>query len=180
MVLFIRASISKLTVGESNWKWPEVEGLNDFQGPLIHTAAWPKEFDYTGKTVAVIGNGASGVQLLPAIQPGEWCTIMHRYLLQLDLTKEIDVAKIYHIIRTPTWIPPPWRQSTVQFGGGQMLKEISVDKNENFPQEQIQRFKDDDEFYRRFVKGIEKDTSGNFRMVRLPRCPPAHCGYGFG
>lgn len=48
-----------------------------------------------------------------------------------------------------------------------MLKEISVDENENFPQEQIQRFQDDEEFYRRFVKGIEKDTSGNFRMVRL-------------
>lgn len=48
-----------------------------------------------------------------------------------------------------------------------MLKEISVDEKENFPQEQIQRFKDDEEFYRRFVKGVEKDTSGNFRMVRL-------------
>lgn len=48
-----------------------------------------------------------------------------------------------------------------------MLKEISVDEKENFSQQQIQRFKDDEEFYRRFVKGIEKDTSGNFRMVRL-------------
>lgn len=56
---------------KSNWKWPEINGLNDFQGSLIHTAAWPKDFDYTDKTVAVIGNGASGVQLLPAIQPGK-------------------------------------------------------------------------------------------------------------
>lgn len=47
-----------------------------------------------------------------------------------------------------------------------MLKEISVDEEENFPQDQIESFKDDDEFYRRFVKGIEKDTSGGFRMVR--------------
>lgn len=46
-----------------------------------------------------------------------------------------------------------------------MLKEIVVDEKENFPPEQIQRFKDDDDFYRRFVKGIEKDTSNNFRMV---------------
>lgn len=79
--------------------------------------------------------------------------------------------KIYHIVRTPTWIPPPWRQATVQSGGGQMLHEISVDDKENFPKEQVQRFKDDDEFYRRFVKGIEKDTSGGFRMVRRPRPP---------
>lgn len=46
-----------------------------------------------------------------------------------------------------------------------MLKEISVDEEENFPQDQIQRFKDDDAFYQKFVKGIEKDTSGGFRMV---------------
>lgn len=49
-----------------------------------------------------------------------------------------------------------------------MLKEISVDQSENFPEDQIQRFKDDDEFYQRFVKGIEKDTSGGFRMVSEP------------
>lgn len=59
-----------------------------------------------------------------------------------------------------------------------MLKDISVDENENFPQEQIQRFKDDEEFYRRFVKGIEKDTSGNFRMVRLCCHHAAICGCG--
>lgn len=57
--------------GNSKWKWPEVDGLQNFQGTLIHTAAWPKDFDYANKTVAVIGNGASGVQLLPAIQPGK-------------------------------------------------------------------------------------------------------------
>lgn len=48
-----------------------------------------------------------------------------------------------------------------------MIKEVAVDDKEDFTQEQIQRFKDDDDFYRRFVKGIEKDTSGGFRMVSL-------------
>lgn len=36
---------------------------------MIHTAAWPESFDVDGKTVAVIGNGASGVQALPQIAP---------------------------------------------------------------------------------------------------------------
>lgn len=48
-----------------------------------------------------------------------------------------------------------------------MLKEITLDEKENFPPEQIQSFKDDQDFYRKFVKGIEKDTIGNFRLVRL-------------
>jgi cation diffusion facilitator CzcD-associated flavoprotein CzcO len=59
-------------VGEnSNWKWPDVQGLNDFQGSLIHTAQWPKDFDHTGKTIAVIGNGSSGIQVLPELQRGK-------------------------------------------------------------------------------------------------------------
>lgn len=82
----------------------------------------------------------------------------------------IDVKKLHHVVRTPTWIPPPWRQGQAMMGGGQMLKEISLDEKENFIPEQIRRFQDDTDFYRRFVKGIEKDTSGNFRLVRYARC----------
>lgn len=52
----------------SNWKWPEIPGLHDFQGDLVHSANWPEKFDDTGKTVALIGNGSSGVQILPEIQ----------------------------------------------------------------------------------------------------------------
>lgn len=52
-----------------------------------------------------------------------------------------------------------------------MLKEISLDAKENFVPEQIQRFEDDSDFYKRFVKGIEKDTSGNFRVVRRAHTP---------
>lgn len=63
----------------SKWKWPDVEGIENFRGTLIHTAAWPENFDYANKRVAVIGNGASGVQVLPAIQPGEQWSPKPRY-----------------------------------------------------------------------------------------------------
>ena len=53
----------------SNWSWPDIPGREDFGGQMIHTAAWPESFDVDGKTVAVIGNGASGVQVLPQIAP---------------------------------------------------------------------------------------------------------------
>lgn len=154
-----------MLTSNSNWKWPDVEGLRDFEGNLVHTASWPEEFDLTNKTVAVIGNGASGIQLLPAIRPGELPA--HDSRGGSLLTMDIDVKKLYHIVRTPTWIPPPWIQGQAMMGGGQMLKEIDLDAKENFTPEQIRRFEDDPDFYRRFVKGIEKDTSGNFRLVRL-------------
>ena len=47
-----------------------MKNIHNFQGDLIHTANWPiKGFKYQEKTVAVIGNGASGIQIIPAIQP---------------------------------------------------------------------------------------------------------------
>jgi cation diffusion facilitator CzcD-associated flavoprotein CzcO len=63
--------VSTLTVRNSNWKWPDVEGIDTFQGRLIHTAQWPKDFDHAGKTIAVIGNGSSGIQVLPELQKGK-------------------------------------------------------------------------------------------------------------
>lgn len=59
----------------SKWRWPDVEGMSDYKGTLVHSANWPKDFDYANKTVAVIGNGASGVQIVPAMRPGKWSNL---------------------------------------------------------------------------------------------------------
>jgi len=48
-------------------KMPAIEGLERFTGACFHTARWPQDFDVTGKRVAVIGNGASAMQVVPAI-----------------------------------------------------------------------------------------------------------------
>jgi cation diffusion facilitator CzcD-associated flavoprotein CzcO len=51
-------------------KMLDVPGIDNFKRQLVHTGAWPKDIDLRGKTVAVIGGaGASGIQLIPAIQP---------------------------------------------------------------------------------------------------------------
>ena len=46
---------------------PVFEGKDSFKGEAFHSAEWNKEFDPCGKTVALIGTGASSVQVLPAI-----------------------------------------------------------------------------------------------------------------
>ncbi|KAF9890793.1 hypothetical protein FE257_005363 [Aspergillus nanangensis] len=70
----------------NNYKIPEIEGKEQFEGQLIHTARWPASLDVKDKEVVVVGNGASAVQCVPALQP---------------------VAKrIVNISRGPTWITP--------------------------------------------------------------------------
>jgi 4-hydroxyacetophenone monooxygenase len=46
---------------------PAIPGLETFAGESVHTARWPEGLDLTGKRVAVVGNGASAMQAVPAI-----------------------------------------------------------------------------------------------------------------
>jgi cation diffusion facilitator CzcD-associated flavoprotein CzcO len=48
-------------------RYPDIEGLADFSGALIHTALWDESVELTGKRVGVIGTGASGVQVVPEL-----------------------------------------------------------------------------------------------------------------
>ncbi|MFT3923338.1 MAG: NAD(P)/FAD-dependent oxidoreductase [Myxococcales bacterium] len=50
-------------------KKPDIAGIDDFAGKVIHTAAYDHSYDMRGKRVSVIGTGATAVQLLPEIAP---------------------------------------------------------------------------------------------------------------
>ena len=46
---------------------PDIAGLGDFDGPVFHTAQWDHSVDLSGKRVAVIGTGASAIQVVPEL-----------------------------------------------------------------------------------------------------------------
>jgi cation diffusion facilitator CzcD-associated flavoprotein CzcO len=54
--------------GLSEPKLPEIDGIETFQGEVFHSARWDHDLDLTGKRVAVIGTGASSIQIVPEIQ----------------------------------------------------------------------------------------------------------------
>ena len=67
--------------------WPPIPGRERFQGEAYHTGQWPKEpVAFAGKKVAVIGTGASAVQLIP------------------EVAKEVAELVVYQ--RTPNWNSP--------------------------------------------------------------------------
>lgn len=64
--LTARAVIS--AVGQLNRPYtPQLAGQDDFAGPQFHSAEWDHDVDLTGKRVAMVGAGASGFQIAPAI-----------------------------------------------------------------------------------------------------------------
>ena len=81
--------------------YPREPGLEDFEGPVHHTSRWPKEkVDFKGKRVAVIGTGASGVQLIPIVaqeaaeltifqRTPNWCSPLNNGLVTPDEQAEL-------------------------------------------------------------------------------------------
>lgn len=55
--------------GLSRPAYPEIAGLADFKGQIFHSARWDRSAVLEGKKVAVIGTGASAIQIVPAIAP---------------------------------------------------------------------------------------------------------------
>ena len=64
-------------------KVPQFDGMDRYQGEAFHSADWRKDYDATGRTVAVIGTGASAVQIVPTLAPKvclEFFTTTQHYL----------------------------------------------------------------------------------------------------
>ena len=65
---------------------PPFPGIDSFAGTIVHTTAWPDEFDLTGRRAAVIGTGATAVQLVP------------------EAAKRVAELTVFQ--RTPIWVVP--------------------------------------------------------------------------
>ena len=66
--------------------YPDIEGLDSFEGTCFHSARWDHGVDFAGKRVGVIGTGSSAIQIVSALAP--------------------TVEKLSLFQRTPQWIMP--------------------------------------------------------------------------
>ncbi|MCP2271082.1 putative flavoprotein CzcO associated with the cation diffusion facilitator CzcD [Actinokineospora diospyrosa] len=58
---------------------PELPGLGEFSGRVVHPQDWPRDLDHTGKRVVVLGSGATAVTLVPALaRDAERVTMVQR------------------------------------------------------------------------------------------------------
>jgi cation diffusion facilitator CzcD-associated flavoprotein CzcO len=73
-------------------KPPDIRGIDTYRGHTIHSARWDHDYDFGGKRIAVIGTGASAVQIVP------------------ELVKQAGFVKVFQ--RTPGWVLPRWDVAT--------------------------------------------------------------------
>jgi cation diffusion facilitator CzcD-associated flavoprotein CzcO len=119
----------------NNWKWPKIEGLHSFKGPLMHTANWDDKVDLKGKKVLILGIGSSGVQLVPAILE--------------------TVGQLYVVARSKTWITAGFAPKYAGENG----------KNFSYSEETKKRFEQDPEFYKTYCKAVESELNQRFKIV---------------
>ncbi|MFG1792394.1 flavin-containing monooxygenase [Nocardia sp. NPDC049149] len=70
----------------ANASFPNIRGIEEYTGHKIHSARWDHDYDFTGKKVAVVGTGASAVQIIP------------------ELVDKAASVKVFQ--RTPGWVLP--------------------------------------------------------------------------
>ena len=67
-------------------RWPKIEGLENFEGNLWHTARWDHSVDYSGKRVGIIGTGSTSVQIVA------------------EITRKVGKLSVFQ--RTAQWVYP--------------------------------------------------------------------------
>ena len=128
----------------NKWKWPQIEGLFDFEGKLAHSASWDTSIDWSGKRVAVIGTGSSSIQMVPWIA---------------ETASELKV-----FMRNPTYIGP-------QIGANVSNKEADPEAMEpqaagkhQYTEKEKQRFRDDNDYLLKYRTQVEQAVVGGIRM----------------
>jgi 4-hydroxyacetophenone monooxygenase len=83
----IEANVLVSAIGQFGLPYvPRIMGMESFKGRMFHTTEWPEDLDVRGKRIAIIGTGASAMQIVPTIAP--------------------DVAQLDVYQRSPQWARP--------------------------------------------------------------------------
>ncbi|CAH0034070.1 unnamed protein product [Clonostachys rhizophaga] len=131
-----------LVTGEgvlNEWKWPSIHGLHSFKGDILHSANWDPNIDLEDKSVAVIGAGSSGLQIVPSILP--------------------QVKRMDHYVRGRSWIAG-------LFGGDSMGRRIEENGgNFEYTEEEKKLWENDRDAYLQYRRGIEYDINNKFNVI---------------
>ncbi|KAK6382936.1 hypothetical protein LTS17_003606 [Exophiala oligosperma] len=127
-----RADIFIKATGILNrWEWPDIPGLRNFKGTLLHSAnrkSWETPLDPKGKRIAVIGGGSSGIQIVPQLQP--------------------TAARIDHYMKGKTWVSP--------VGYGSDKSNRGVTDNYKYSADELRMYREKPEEYLRYRREIER------------------------
>ncbi|KAI0060947.1 FAD/NAD(P)-binding domain-containing protein [Artomyces pyxidatus] len=128
----------------NRWSWPNIDGLGEFRGTVVHSAqreAWEQGTeDWADKTIGVIGAGSSAIQIVPALQP--------------------KVKRVINYVRSPTWVCAPWGPPRLN----ELVNRDGNDEEYIFTDEDREKFKDE-KYYRWFRHELEMEMTSAHHLM---------------
>ena len=164
-------------VGVLNRKrMPDVADQADFGGLQFHSSDWPEDIELEGKRVAVVGTGASSMQISPAIasrvahltvfqRSPQWVAPFDKFMkpIPVELRALMQSCPLYH-----AWY---WIRLFWQFGD-KVIESLRVDPEWDHPQRSVNARNDAHRQY--FTRYLEAQLDGRPDLIgkTLPSYPP--------
>ena len=156
--------------------FPKVKGIERFKGPWFHSSNWPENLDLKGKRVAVVGTGATSMQICPAIAPDvkhltvfqrspQWVAPFEKFM------KDIPEELRWLIAHSPIYKSWYWVRLFWQFGDN-VITALEKDDNWDHPERSMNRQNDG---HREFFTKYMQDKLGaraDLLEKTLPSYPP--------
>ena len=164
-------------VGQLNRpKIPALPGMDTFRGPLFHSARWPSDLDVTGKRVAIVGTGASAMQIVPAIaeraahvtvfqRSPQWAAPNAVYFSPIDEAASLLMEHVPFYRR--------WYRTRLSWNTGDRVHaSLQVDDEWEHPERSVNA--DNDAHRRFFTRYFEHELAGRDDLLEsaLPDYPP--------
>ncbi|KAL0951913.1 hypothetical protein HGRIS_008568 [Hohenbuehelia grisea] len=135
----------------NRWSWPDIEGLDSFEGKIMHSAQWEIPRGGSGwqdsvegwgnKRIGVIGVGSSAIQVVSALQP--------------------KVGHLVNYVRGQTWLSPPFLSEMA----AELAKGDQVD-NYKYTDDDKKLFQDP-VFYKEFRRRMESELNAAQMAVMI-------------
>ena len=155
---------------------PDVAGMATFQGVQFHSSEWPDDLDLEGKRVAVVGTGASSMQISPAIAPRvahltifqrspQWVAPFEKFMepIPTELRMLIQTCPLYH-----AWY---WTRLFWQFGD-KVIESLRIDPGWEHPERSVNARNDAHRQY--FTRYLTRQLKNRPDLIAktLPDYPP--------
>ncbi len=159
-------------------KFSDITGTADFGGDLFHSSHWPDDLEIDGKRVAVVGTGASAMQIVPAIadavdsltifqRSAQWARPIPRYQDPIPTGSQ---WLFEHLPFYAAW----FRFSMLWRYGDGLLPFLRKDPDWQFPERSVNRI--NDRHRQEMADHIESELAGRPDLVA--KCMPTYPPYG--
>lgn len=155
---------------------PEIPGLDTFTGPVFHTARWPSDLDLTGRRVAVVGAGASAMQVVPAIAGTVGALTVYQRSPQWVAPNDVYFDRIddaVHLLMNRIPCYRGWYRARLAWNfNDRVHPSLQVDPDWEHPERSVNAV--NDAHRRVFTRYLESELDGRPDLVAksLPDYPP--------